>query len=204
MAKILLSVLGNPFHDSATRQSDGHHKDAWEPVGHKGGIGYDRGTDLTVSPGTPGYLNTALLSQLIDDKNNADATDDVIYSGQISISEIMYDAGPRWNLIQWVELYNSSMTEAMNLNGWELEIRNATDDVESYVDSGFVFNDAYILPNQTLLIVSGTGTNDVADNRIYNLYQHHRRELGLTNRRSVLLSPSGFYLKLTDKNRRCC
>ena len=59
---------------------------------------------------------------------------------------------------------------------------------------------AYILPNQTLLIVSGTGTNDVADNRVYNLYQHHRRELGLTNRRSVLLSPSGFYLKLTDKN----
>ena len=180
--------------------NDGHHKDAWEPVTHKGGIGYDRGTDLTVSPGTPGYPNTALLSQLIDDKNNADATDDVIYSGEISISEVMYDAGPRWNLIQWIELYNSSMTEAMNLKDWELEIRNATDDVESYVDSSFEFNDAYILPNQTLLLVSGTGTNDVADNRVYNLYQHHRRELGLTNRRSVLLSPSGFYLKLTDKN----
>ena len=72
--------------------------------------------------------------------------------------------------------------------------------LKSYVDSGFVFNEAMILPNQTLLIVSGTGTNDVADNRVYNLYQHHRRELGLTNRRSVLLSPGGFYLKLTDKN----
>ena len=191
---------GKSFSRKRYQANDGHHKDAWEPVGHKGGIGYDRGTDLTVSPGTPGYPNTALLSQLIDDKNNADATDDVIYSGEISISEVMYDAGPRWNLIQWIELYNSSMTEAMNLKDWELEIRNATDDVESYVDSGFVFNDAYILPNQTLLIVSGTGTNDVADNRVYNLYQHHRRELGLTNRRSVLLSPSGFYLKLTDKN----
>ena len=180
--------------------NDGHHKDAWDQVGHKGGIGYDPGADLTISPGTPGYPNTALLSQLVDDKNNADATDDVIYSGEISISEVMYDAGPRWNLIQWIELYNSSMTEAINVAGWELEIRNATDEVESYVDSGFVFNDAYILPNQTLLIVSGTGTNDVADNRVYNLYQHHRRELGLTNRRSVLLSPGGFYLKLTDKN----
>ena len=54
----------------------------------------------------------------------------------------MYDAGPRWNLIQWIELYNSSMTQVGELcKGWELEIRNATDDVESYVDSGFVFNE---------------------------------------------------------------
>jgi hypothetical protein len=63
-----------------------------------------------------------------------------------------------------------------------------------------VFNEAFILPNQTLLLVSGTGTNDVAPNRVYNLFQHHRRQLGLTNRRSVLLSPGGFYLSLTDKN----
>ena len=180
--------------------NDGHHKDAWDHVGAKGGLGYDRGVDLKYAPGTPGYANDGIRDQLIDDKDNADATDDVIFSGEVSISEIMYDAGPRWNLIQWIELYNSSMTEAVNLAGWELEIRNATDDVQSYVDSGFEFNDAHILPNQTLLLVSGTGTNDVAGNRVYNLYQHHRRELGLTNRRSVLLSPEGFFLKLTDKN----
>ena len=180
--------------------NDGHHKDAWEAVGHKGGIGYDPGADLTVSPGTPGYANNALMTQLVDDKNTAVTTDDVAFAGSISISEVMVDAGPRWNLVQWIELYNSSMSEAINIKDWELEIRNATDEVESYVDSSFVFNDAYILPNQTLLIVSGSGTNDVADNRVYNLYQHHRRALGLTNRRSVLLSPSGFYLKLTDKN----
>ena len=63
-----------------------------------------------------------------------------------------------------------------------------------------IFNDAYILPNQTLLIVSGTATNDVAANRVYNLFQHHRRRLGLTNRRSTLFSPDGFYIELTDKN----
>ena len=137
---------------------------------------------------------------MVDDKNTAATTDDVLFSGAISISEVMVDAGPRWNLVQWIELYNSSMTEVVNVAGWELEIRNATDDVESYVDSSFTFNDAYIRPNQTLLLVSGTGTNDVIDNRVYNLYQHHRRDLGLTNRRSVLLSPGGFYLKLTDKN----
>ena len=180
--------------------NDGHHKDAWDKVDHKGGIGYDSGADLKYSPGTPGYPNGSLKNALVDDKATAVTTDDVLYDGDISISEIMYDAGLRWNLIQWIELYNASMTDAINLKGWELQIRNASDDVESYVDSGIVFNDAYILPNQTLLLVSGTATNDVAQNRVYNLYQHHRRELGLSNRRSVLLSPVGFHLELTDKN----
>ena len=176
--------------------NDGHHKDAWEEngVGAKGGLGYDPGTDMRLAPGTPGYANGALMDKTVDDTGASTVM------GEISISEIMVDAGPRWNLVQWIELYNSSMTEAINLKGWELEIRNATDDVESYVDSSFEFNDAYILPNQTLLLVSGSGTNDVADNRVYNLYQNHRRELGLTNRRSVLLSPEGFYLKLSHKD----
>ena len=176
----------------------GPHKDNFEGGGNRG-TGYDPGVDLKNSPGTPGYPNNSERNALVDDKATAVTTDDVIYDGEVSISEVMYDAGPRWNLIQWIEIYNSSMTQTVNLKGWEMEIRNATDDVESYVDSGFVFNEAFILPNQTLLIVSGTGTNDVAMNRVYNLYQNHRRELGLTNRRSVLLSPGGFYLKLTDK-----
>ena len=180
----------------------GHHNGSWvkNGVGHQGGIGYDPGVDLRIAPGTPGYANNALKSQLIDGKGTRATSDDVPFDGMISISEVMVDAGPRWNLVQWIELYNSSMTEVINLKDWELEIRNATDDVESYVDSGFSFNDAYILPNQTLLLVSGTGTNDVADNRVYNLYQNHRKDLGLSNRRSVLLSPVGFFLRLTDKN----
>ena len=191
---------GNAFARLRYNADDSHHKDAWDNIGHKGGIGYDPGVNLRDAPGTPGYANNALMTQLVDDKDTAVTTDDVSFAGDISISEIMYDAGPRWHLIQWIELYNSSMTEAINLKDWELEIRNATDEVESYVDSSLVFNDAYILPNQTLLLVSGTAVNDVSDNRVYNLYQHHRRELGLTNRRSVLLSPGGFYLKLIDKN----
>ena len=180
--------------------NDGHHKDAWDNVTAKGGLGYDRGVDLKYAPGTPGYANDSIRGALVDDKATRDTTDDVIYNGEVSISEVMYDAGPRWHLIQWIELYNSSMDETINLKDWRLDIFNAKDDVESYVDLGFDFNDAFILPNQTLLVVSGSGTNDVSPNRVYNLYQHHRRDLGLTNRRSVLLSPSGFYFRLTDKN----
>ena len=88
----------------------------------------------------------------------------------VSISEIMYDAGPRWNLIQWIELYNSSMTQAVNLKDWVLEIHNSfdpdDDGTRAYVDSSFVFKDVVIKPNQTILLVSGNGTSeDVPDNR---------------------------------------
>ena len=191
---------GNAFARLKYEADLSYHKDHWDNIESKGGIGYDPGVNMRNAPGTPGYANDSMRNALVDDKNTAATTDDVIFHGDISISEVMVDAGPRWNLVQWIELYNSSMTEVINLKDWELEIRNATDEVESYVDSGFDFNDAYILPNQTLLLVSGQAVNDVADNRVYNLNQHHRRQLGLTNRRSVLLSPGGFYLKLTDKN----
>ena len=70
-------------------------------------------------------------------RDNAAKTTPYAFGGSITISEVMYDAGPRWNLVQWIELYNSSMTETINLDGWTLEIRNK-EDVESYVDSSLL------------------------------------------------------------------
>ena len=85
--------LGNAHSRKRIQANDGHHKDGWEHVGAKGGVGYDPGVDLRYAPGTPGYANDLIRTQLVDDKNNTDATDDVIYSGEVSISEVMYDAG---------------------------------------------------------------------------------------------------------------
>ena len=34
-------------------EDDGHHRSAWEKVEAVGGLGYDPGTDLSISPGTP-------------------------------------------------------------------------------------------------------------------------------------------------------
>ena len=118
--------------------NDAHHKDTWLHVTGDGadarwGVGYDRDADLAFSPGTPGYANALIKDRSID------ALGASTFAGDISISEVMYDGGPRWNLIQWIEIYNSSMTDAINLKDWELEIRNATDDVESFVDSSFKF-----------------------------------------------------------------
>ena len=167
------------------------HKEDWEPnVGFRGGLGYDPNVDRAMAPGTPGYANNAQKDKPAD------------ITGEIVISEIMYDAGPNGNLAQWIELYNSSMTEAANLKDWEFEIRNIDTDVESYVDAKFKFDgDAVILPNQTLLLVSDrSSASDVVANRVYNLYQKHRNDLGLSARKSVLLSSEGFHLALRDKD----
>ena len=175
------------------------HQDNWQPFGYMGGTGYDRDVDTRSAVGTPGYANVS-PNNVSDDRDNSDAKDDYAFSGTVTISEIMYDAGPRWNLIQWIELYNSSMTETINIAGWTLEIRNLDTAVESFVDSSFNFEaNTRILPNQTLLLVSGTGANDVEGDRVYNLYQHHRTQLGLLARDSRLLSRDGFYLKLSAK-----
>ncbi len=178
------------------------HKDDWMTFGFMG-AGYDRGRDKTVdtasAPGTPGYPNIG-VSMIADDKNTASTDDDYAFDGKVSISEIMYDAGPRSNLAQWIELYNSSMTETLDLAGWELEVRNERTVTGSYVNAKFTFDaDTYLPPNQTLLLVSNNGANDVAENYVYNLQENHGSALGLTVRGRQLLSAAGFHLELRAK-----
>ncbi len=169
------------------------HKDDWQSFGFIG-TGYDRGKDRSVdtvtSPGTPGYPNMAV--------NNV-SEGDYTFDGKVSISEIMYDTGPRSNLVQWIELYNSSMMDTVNLEGWELDIRNQ-ETGGLYVDATLTFKaGAYIPPNQTLLLVSSSAANDVADNYVYNLLEKHRSDLRLTASGRQLLSAAGFYLELRAK-----
>ena len=177
-------------------EDDGHHKDAWEVVETQGGLGYAAGADLKYAPGTPGYENTALKTQL--ENKNFPASDVEYDDGEISISEIMSDPGPNGNQVQWIELYNSSLTQAINLEGWELEIYNLEDEERTYVEGSFAFEDAILLPNQALLLVSESAATDLPSNRVYDLYRRHRRELGLTRWPRLLLNPTAFYLKLTD------
>ena len=176
------------------------HKDDWQTFGNQGSIGYDRDVDPAISPGTPGYGNEGGVNLISDDRKNTSGTDDYAFGGTITISEVMYDAGPNWNLVQWIELYNSSLTEPVNLAGWKVEIHNK-EDVQSYVDASFTFEDnTVILPNQTLLLVSRSGANDVLQQRVYDLYKNHRDELGLpTGRVARLLSRTGFSIKLYAK-----
>ena len=170
-----------------------YHKDSWAGHGEMDGVGYDRHVNLGISPGTPGYANTSIGKK-------AD-----IKHGAISISEIMWDAGPRLDLVQWIELYNSSPSETISLDGWSLEIRNKDDDDirVSPVDAIVPFKNApQILPNRTLLIVSAAGPSNIeSDNHIYNLSVENKDDLRLRVRRDVLLSEAGFYIALMDKDK---
>ena len=175
------------------------HQDHWKQAGYMGGIGYRKDLDHGVhleAPGTPGYVNSVQGTQADHLKMDAGA--------EVSISEVMYDAGRAWDLVQWIELYNSSMTEAVDISGWTLDIRNAADDEEpqrSFVDDEFEFQAGTIIPpNRTLLVVSATGATNVPANRVYDLFARHGNDLGLKNlaRRTYLLSKTGFRLKLMD------
>ena len=177
-------------------KDDGYHKDAWKSVATQGGIGYDPAAVLRTAPGTPGYENNALKTQLVNRTSpNPEAEYD---DGEISISEIMYHPGPNGKSVQWIELYNASKTQAIHIEGWELEIQNFESGYGTYADIRFTFSDAVLLPNQTLLIVSERASNNLpSDNNVYNLFVNHRSELsGLRNQ--PLLNPDAFSIKLTD------
>ncbi len=168
----------------------------WKKVGFTG-IGYDRTAAKTdENGGTPGYANDALKDKLGNLDDDAD----------IAISEIMFSAGSgKRSLPQWIELYNSSLTQGVNLNGWKLEIQNARhEDLDARQNATLTLGAVTIAPNQTVLIVSTSGSNSgkdhFPDTRTIDLWTSHRTALDMEARTDTVLSAAGFYLKLIDKD----
>ena len=199
-----LQVLEAPSGDTAAALSSGkvwqrakadivgYHKDAWAEAAFTG-LGYDRKVSASAATaGTPGYPNVPVKTAAATPK------------GAVTFSEIMVDSGGG-TLPQWIELYNTSKTEVLNLNRWELEIQNV--DSEDLVGRPIVtltLQEKLIQPNQTLLLVAGTarassGVSLPAD-RVYNLLELHEKNLRIKKPQDTFLSEEGFYLKLTDKN----
>ncbi len=168
----------------------GYHKDAWAEAAFTG-LGYDRKVSKSAATaGTPGYPNVAPKAAAA--------------KGSVTFSEIMVDSAGG-TLPQWIELYNKSKTDAVNLNRWKLEIQNV--DSEDLVGRPIVtltLQEKVIQPNQTLLIVAGparasSGAYLPAD-RVYDLLSLHEKNLRIKSARDTFLSAEGFYLKLTDRN----
>ena len=168
----------------------GYHKDAWTQAAYTG-LGYDRVTETSpATAGTPGYPNDAVKPVAATPK------------GSVTFSELMVDsAGGK--LPQWIELYNASKTEALNLNRWKLELQNV--DSEDLVGRPVVtltLQEKVIQPNQTLLIVAGAARASSADvfpaARVYNLLTLHEKNLRIKTARDTFLSAEGFTLKLRD------
>ena len=169
----------------------GYHKDAWEEAAFTG-IGYDRQVSPSAAmAGTPGYPNGAVKTEASTPK------------GSITLSEIMFDSGGG-TLPQWIELYNASKTDAINLNRWKLEIQNV--DSEDLVGRPIVrltLQEKVIQPNQTVLIVAGPAraSSDayLPADRVYDLLALHDKNLRIKRARDTFLSTEGFYLQLTDR-----
>ena len=170
----------------------GYHKDAWAEAAFTG-IGYDRAVSKSAATaGTPGYPNGALKTEASTPK------------GSITISEVMFDSGGG-KLPQWVELYNKSKTEAINLNRWRLELQNVnSEDLVGRPIVTLTLGEKVIQPNQTLLIVSGdaraSASARLPADRVYNLFDLHEKNLRIKKPHDTFLSAVGFYLKLSDRN----
>ena len=171
------------------------------------GVGYDRHAAVSGknNNGTPGYDNGAVKA----DKSN--------WMNQVSISEIMLpieetttanDRVPRaTRLPQWIEIYNNSMTEAVSLNNWYLEIQNTGLEFDSFSYLGNLhatlrLPNVIVQPNQTILVVSSAGLNSghFPEQRTINLFtkSEYRNELGIRSRGEPILNPKGFYVQLRD------
>ena len=170
----------------------GYHQAAWAEAAFTG-IGYDRKvTRSAATAGTPGYPNGAAKTAASTPK------------GAVTISEIMFDSD-RGKLPQWIELYNKSKTEALNLDRWQLEIQNRnSEDLIGRPIVTLTLKEKVIQPNQTLLIVAGDARASSADvfpaDRVYNLLELHEKNLRIKTPRDTFLSGEGFYLKLSDRN----
>ena len=164
------------------------------------GIGYDLDADRNnENGGTPGYHKDSLKSKASE------------VAGTVNISEIMIatdedsEAGrvPRaTRLPQWIELYNSSMTQGVNINNWYFEIHNSSLDRDVNLSGTLRLPNVTIPPNQTVMIVSSSGLNsgNFSEARTINLYTNntYRSVLNLRSRGDSVLSSEGFYIELRD------
>ena len=162
------------YYRAADIPLDGKKSASWVPASEmalKVMTYYGRSTDI----GNPGYTDAGVLPP-----------------GRMSISELMFTSrGGLHSLPQWIELYNGSETETVNLRGWQLEIeaRDANDELRHEV---VTFNNLSIPPNQAALLVtwhSSRSSGDIPRDRIYRIRSRDRNRL---------LGQTGFSLRLSD------
>ena len=170
------------------------------------GIGYRRhAQNVPEHGGTPGYhdIRKNLASEVTD--------------GMVTISEIMFDRGDG-DYPQWIELYNSSATIAVNLHseaGWTLTIDNYDDgEIPLAQVSGTInFKDSEvqtILPQQTVLVTStrARSAGSVSTNasivfiptRVFSVWSEKpaRDAFGMEKSTDPILSERSFHIELKD------
>ncbi len=206
------TVHRRQHHLDPDQTAHGDKKDEHMALGNAGytGVGYKRHAQrIAAHGGTPGYEDT---------RKNLVA--DITATGVLTISEIMYAQGDG-EYPQWIEIYNSSATQSVNLHseaGWRLVIENF-DDGEIPIETlsgtlNFKNSDVQtILPQQTVLVTStrarssGSAFFDTRvifpATRVFSAWDDQRGELTRQPDKGghptdPILSEQGFYIELID------
>ena len=169
------------------------------------GIGYKRGVSRTAAlGGDPGY------HQILKNEYNPQ-TD----KHKVVISEMMLSQGPdNRRLPQWIELHNTSKTEAVNLaSGWKLiiELPSTREIIGGFrtIDFSKRGTVKVIEPNESVLIVSararsyGSSTHLRSSiifpaTRVYNVFKEQGKEFDMEGPLDPMLPLAGFHMKLVD------
>ena len=183
----------------------GFLKDAWHKAGFTG-IGYDR----SVRPndqhgGTPGYVKDFAKGRLSQ-----------LQGGNLIVSELMLTTSND-RLPQWIELYNTSRTRAIDLaadssdpkTGWQLIIENhdsgSWKENKRHLNITVNLKDLFTIipPNQTVLIVAAEGRpsnrNHLPDTRVASIFQKYPTQFSMSNQKDLILNAEGgFHIKIVD------
>ncbi len=120
---------------------------------------------------------------------------------RVSFSELMITSkGGLHSLSQWMELYNGSQTETVNLRGWQLAIE-ARDLNGIHRHAIIPLEDLHIQPRETALIVTWNArqkSDVIPENRVYHFFNHHFDEFEQNRYRNMIIGLVGFSLKLTN------
>ncbi len=151
----------------------------------------------------PGYSAAAWTvsesqSPTRENEENAPAASPTV---TLSISEIMFETQIRKRpLPQWIELYNPSFIDSVNLKDYQLVVETRQEGKHHHLVMTLEAFD--VLPNQTALLTtvsSAANSGHFPRNRIYNLSQRQPETfLSPPLPRYRLLTSEGFLIQLTD------
>ena len=157
----------------------GYLRGAWVMSDYQYGLGYDPEAPSETSLGTPGYPNVGSVPE--------------IGGGTLSISEVMFATHERGSPSQWIELYNASATEIVDLEGWMLKIE-VRDSQPVHRHTTFGLKSLQVMPNETVLLVArqDRSSQNIPMSRIYELQRR--------NRHPLVLRSEGFAVRLLSRD----
>ena len=139
--------------------------------------------DIYVAPAGGGVILTELL--------------DV----RVSFSELMYTSrGGIHSLSQWMELYNGSQTEQVNLKGWQIAIE-ARDLNGRHRHAIIPLKEFNIPAQETGLIVTWHARQKsdlISEDKVYYFFNNHFDEFEQNQHRNMIIGLAGFSMKLMN------